>query len=561
MLRRSLCTPGTRIRILADISTWVNDTSLESPSIYWLFGPAGSGKSTIAYTIARQFDGTVLGGNFFCSRQFEDTRLSHRIIPTISYHLALRCKPFSDALKRSGNLDDVHHDIHAQLEGLLIGPWQRCEASRHSDSSLPSSYLIVIDALDEIVAEGGSKFLRALLDLMAKHRLRGLRIFATSRSDPALINHLRSFGDKRSYRLEEVPLEEAQADIGRYLHASLPHFADRPEIQSLVNQAAGLFVYAATVVKYLEVREAPEQKRFLDKLLSTPTTTGSYRLFNTIDELYRQILQHAFENFEDEDYAERLLILHAFVCAAERTSTSIVADLLLTGNPDDCEVDPAFSPTTISDSVLQRLHAVLYVESGKVLWYHKSFPDFLFDKDRSQDFWCNQSEQHRRLTNACFSIMKAQLKFNIASIPSSFLFDHENPVLRDEVEKNIQPVLRYSCRNWSNHLSAISSTPGGNNNPDALLETISDFLRLHILFWIEAMNLIGLRGLCDSILQTARNWVIHVGFVAVEIKWCTDIRRSTTLNSERTSPKRLLLQHISAQAMRPCQPHTCTFLR
>ena len=56
LLRRAVCTPGTRVRILGDIIRWANDTSSESQSVYWLIGQAGSGKSTIAYTIARRFE-------------------------------------------------------------------------------------------------------------------------------------------------------------------------------------------------------------------------------------------------------------------------------------------------------------------------------------------------------------------------------------------------------------------------------------------------------------------------------------------------------------------------
>lgn len=74
---------------------------------------------------------------------------------------------------------------------------------------LPPHYIIVIDALDEIEEEGGSRFLRNLLDYMNLYQLRGLKIFVTSRSDPALVKHVESFEEKQLYRLEEVPLEEA----------------------------------------------------------------------------------------------------------------------------------------------------------------------------------------------------------------------------------------------------------------------------------------------------------------------------------------------------------------
>jgi len=44
LLRRQVCTPGTRVRILDDIVTWAKNTSSDSPNVYWLFGHAGSGE-------------------------------------------------------------------------------------------------------------------------------------------------------------------------------------------------------------------------------------------------------------------------------------------------------------------------------------------------------------------------------------------------------------------------------------------------------------------------------------------------------------------------------------
>ncbi|KAG6812136.1 hypothetical protein H0H93_013992, partial [Arthromyces matolae] len=167
-LRRVVCTPGTRERLQAEIVSWARDTS--SATIYWLFGAAGTGKSTIAYTVARRFevatanDPVALGGNFFCSRQFEETRSAGRIIRTIAYHLALRCKPFADALSHCGNFDTIHQDIDTQLESLLIAPWKVSESARCAEPSAPSQYLIIIDALDEIDGHEGFKFLRSLLN-------------------------------------------------------------------------------------------------------------------------------------------------------------------------------------------------------------------------------------------------------------------------------------------------------------------------------------------------------------------------------------------------------------
>ena len=55
-LKREACTDGTRVKILEDITKWANDRSSASPRVFWLTGQAGSGKNTIAYTIAKRFE-------------------------------------------------------------------------------------------------------------------------------------------------------------------------------------------------------------------------------------------------------------------------------------------------------------------------------------------------------------------------------------------------------------------------------------------------------------------------------------------------------------------------
>jgi hypothetical protein len=205
------------------------------------------------------------------------------IVRTIIYHLALRCKAFAYALSRSGRFETAHRNVRAQLEGLLIEPWQECEAARLANSSTPPHYLIVIDALDEIDGNGGSEFLHDLLDVVNEHKLRGLKFFATSRPDLNLAAHLESFGDKQLYRLKEVPVEEAQADIATYMFAGLPDFAGRCEMEKLVTLAAGLFIYAATVVKFLTAYKPLEQKKLLQKLLSHSTSTTLQTSLGAID--------------------------------------------------------------------------------------------------------------------------------------------------------------------------------------------------------------------------------------------------------------------------------------
>jgi len=68
---------------LDQIELWTRN--FDEPPVYWLNGLAGTGKSTIAQTIAeRVFADGQLGASFFCSRDFEDRSNLHFIFPTLA---------------------------------------------------------------------------------------------------------------------------------------------------------------------------------------------------------------------------------------------------------------------------------------------------------------------------------------------------------------------------------------------------------------------------------------------------------------------------------------------
>ena len=511
-LKREVCTDGTRVKILEDITKWANDCSLASPRVFWLTGQAGSGKTTIAYTIAKRFeeggDATVLGGNFLCSRQFQETQSQTRIIPTIAYQLAHKCESYANALHVVNKFNAVNHEVSSQMKNLLVGPWQLSRASRHPE--VPP-YLIVIDALDEIKGDGGSAFLRDLLITIEEYDLRGFKFLVTSRLDPRVAALCESFKFEAVCRLQDVPIEETTSDIETYLKTKLPELTGSSEFAKLGQRAGGLFIYAATAVKYLTPRDSitvGEQTLMLNDFLSKsyqPTISSSEATL-VIDGLYRQIMCDAFSKLSGNVLARRLRTLYTFLCTAERTSASIVASLVLDGDEEPAR------------AVLRDLHAVLYTtQDDRVFWYHASFPDFIFSEERSNfcinnknfTFSCNESTHHRLLGESCFSIMKSEkfgLRFNMGNISSSFLFDHDNAAeLSEQVNQNISAVLRCSSRYWNRHLPSPLLI-----NIDNLLCCISEFLQICVLFWIEAMNLLGLSNQCTLMLQFARQWVLKV---------------------------------------------------
>ena len=491
LLKRKVCKDGTRVKILEDITNWANDRSLTSPRVFWLTGHTGSGKTTIAYTIAKRFESdnanqhTVLGGNFLCNRLFEETQSQHRIIPTIAYQLAHKCKSYANALHITDKFDAVGHDVSGQMKGLLVEPWQLSEAVRYPEPS----YLIIIDALDEIKDDGGRIFLGNLLITINGYDLRGFKFLVTSRSDPKLVAIFKSFASEAvCRRLQDVPIEEAASDIETYLKTELPELAGSSELAELQRRASGLFIYAASAVKYLTSRESitvGEQTDMLNNFLSKsykPTSSSDPTFL--IDELYRQIMYDAFSNVSGEPLARQLRILYTFLCTSERTSASMVCALVSDGGGKlECAG---------AESVLRNLHSVLHTQDERVFWYHSSFPDFIFTEARLNfymggknfSFSCNKAAHHSLLFESCFSIMKSGLQFNM--------------------DKNISAVLRYSSCYWTHHL------PLPLINTDNICHCISEFIHNHVLMWIEAMVLLGLDNHCTLMLQVAYQWVLKV---------------------------------------------------
>ena len=110
--------------------------------MYWLNGLAGTGKSTIAQTVAqRTFADGQLGASFFCSRDFEDRSNLRFIFPTIAAQLARRYTEFRSILIPLVQSDPeiVRESLYGQMDKLMVQPLVKSAIST----------VIVIDALDE----------------------------------------------------------------------------------------------------------------------------------------------------------------------------------------------------------------------------------------------------------------------------------------------------------------------------------------------------------------------------------------------------------------------------
>src|SRR6201994_1934674 len=140
------CFGRTREALIADIETWIA-TGVRS-QIYVLFGLAGIGKSTVAFTIAdRAKTAGRLGASFFFSRDEAELSNAKRFFTTIAFQLCVYDKEFAQAienvLQEERGTAATTKDPGNQLEILILKPLRDIVRSR------PQPVVVVVDALDE----------------------------------------------------------------------------------------------------------------------------------------------------------------------------------------------------------------------------------------------------------------------------------------------------------------------------------------------------------------------------------------------------------------------------
>jgi hypothetical protein len=249
---RKGCLKNTREAVLTTIELWARD--FDKSSVYWLNGLAGTGKSTIAKTIAdRLFADDQLGASFFCSRDFEDRRDLHFIFPTLATQLARKFLEFRKIFVRliESDPDIAYESLYSQMEKLIVRPLSETNIST----------VVVIDALDECKDEQSSSAIPVRPWRVWRPGFRKSNSSSLVARSPRISEGFRNLLLKKmadKFVLHGVERDQVNSDIRLFFATGLSEIARRrglddwpteSDLDRLCSLAAGLFVYAAATVK------------------------------------------------------------------------------------------------------------------------------------------------------------------------------------------------------------------------------------------------------------------------------------------------------------------------
>jgi len=421
----STCLEDTRKDVINKISAWVE--SNQNRPVCWLEGPAGSGKSTIAHTIAeRCANKQQLAFTFFFSRGKLDRGDTSKFFPTFAYQLASFVPATRASMQRALAADPFipSQRLADQMKKLIVDPILTITGSI-------TSLIVVIDGLDECGGDTGllQGLIRLLIDASTTHRIPFRFLFA-SRPEPHIQQMFESSPiQEKTYRLglrdynarDDVReflrshlsrIREAQKDLMRDVPRPWPSQRD---LEVVVNQSEGLFIYVSTLVKFVADRNGlPQQKLQV-----------AMRAHTGVDPLYNQVLSEArqLDHFEQVVgaimFLRPILTVHALEQFLQLQSGGVrlalrgCQSILVIPNQD---------------------------EEGTIRPCHASLRDFLTDHNRAGNHFLDTTKYH-------ISILVDCLKFTTADI---------------ENNTGGGKHVDYAWQNWCHHFS-LGLLHGGDN--------------------------------------------------------------------------------------------------
>jgi hypothetical protein len=475
---RNGCTEDTRKAILGTLRMWASDNT--TTKVYWLNGMAGTGKTTIAYSFSEILnDNESLGGTFFSSHLRVDTSDVRCIIPTICLQLA--AGNYLPSLSHlildvvEDNPDCKYWRIGKQFQNFIVKPL----TAAYRDSSKVVFPVIVLDALDEC---SDQSLVAELLSVILKHSTSlPVKFFITSRPEIRLKESFAKPWTHSNFILHEVEKEIVKADIELYIKRWLnmhnsSHDWPQVEVDRLVNMSGTLFIYAATVCKYVAQKGTPGMSQRLSDVvnLKLEATSGVTHPLNI---LYERILDVAYAFTNEKERKNIDIIVSAVVYVYNPLSINAISVLM--------EI-----PIKHIEAALSSLHSLIYIPSQgtdtPISTFHASFYDFISNQIYFSNHYLDPCISHKHIAHQCLGLMN-----KVWSQKAKICY------LEERKCTEISESLAYACSNWITHF--IYKDVG---EPAEL----NEFFQEHLLRWMDCLSVLGKLGTAMYSLDKLKGW-------------------------------------------------------
>ena len=381
------------------------------------YGPAGSGKSAIAQTIAEMCEEEmILLASFFFSRSDPSRSDVNPLIATIAYQITLNLPQVQDAILGAIERDPLifSKSLAVQFKSLILAPLQPlAEAGFFSRPT--SRRLVILDGLDEC---SDSKIQKNIVEVLAnaqqQHRFPLIFLIASRPEQhislafstgllPDVTTRIaldESYLPDEDIRLFLIDKFQEIRSTHRLRAYIPPHWPLPNVLNQLVRKSSGQFIYASTVIHYVSsIRHKPADR--LDIVLGIRPPQKDLP-FAELDALYMHILA-SVENIEPVlDILSVIFFPHGplhhvpFLMYPKQPGMIEKVLSLQTGDVELYLGDLSLLVSIGPDQEVNILHA--------------SLTDFFMDPTRSKELWINPPARHTAFARRCLKSLQLKGK-------------------------------------------------------------------------------------------------------------------------------------------------------
>ena len=304
------CFPGTREQYITNITNWVTESVNPPSSMYWMWGPAGVGKSAIAQTCAEKLKETGhLGAAFFFTVN-KHSNPSH-LFTTIAYQLATMLPDYRTSVDERISKDKtlVKKKIPSQFRSLIVEPIQ--ELGKEGKRVQPKA--VFIDGLDECDGEDAQAEIIKIIASSVRERSTPFHWAIFSRAEPRIVSTFKQVSIVPVTHFIELPISrKADGEIEMYLRGEFKNILEQRDfpqlllswpgdndIQMLVDAADGLFAHPAAVLRHVAYPPDSQFREKLQSVLDSLSDAGQQAAtspFSQLDALYVHIMKQIPES-------------------------------------------------------------------------------------------------------------------------------------------------------------------------------------------------------------------------------------------------------------------------
>ncbi|KAF5359466.1 hypothetical protein D9756_003662 [Leucocoprinus leucothites] len=256
------CHLRTRKEYIDLATNWAQGESGCKEPILWMRGPFGIGKTAIAQSCAEALEPIdKLAATVFFSRSSPDRDDPRRIFTSIAYQVATKCAQFRDIMNKRMVQDPAlaAKSLPTQFENLLVHPLGMVDVPA---SSLDGR-VVIIDGLDECRGIAEQCEVIRIIAASARKRTTPFRWFITSRPEDHINRTMNSTTVSPLCSRIELPVSRAiDHEILIYLtdelaqvrtdHGLPESWPSEDALALLVDRGAGLWIYVATMVRFIK---------------------------------------------------------------------------------------------------------------------------------------------------------------------------------------------------------------------------------------------------------------------------------------------------------------------